>query len=167
MTLRDIPAGSRILIDANILIFARRKMSIQCEELLLSCARGELFGSISILTLAEICHRRMIQEAQSVRQLGSNPARRLSEQRLLIGNLSVYSQDVRDLLRSGLEILPLEPADFEPALNLQKSVGLLTNDSLILAAAIRRGIENIATADESFVAAQGISVFRPSDIQLS
>jgi len=40
MNLEAIPAGSRVLVDANILIYARRGMSGQCRRLLERCAGG-------------------------------------------------------------------------------------------------------------------------------
>ena len=39
MNLDDVPAGARILIDANILIYARRGMSAQCCRLLAAARR--------------------------------------------------------------------------------------------------------------------------------
>ena len=47
MTLDDIPSGSTILIDANVLIYARRGMSGQCRRLLERCAAHEVIGAFS------------------------------------------------------------------------------------------------------------------------
>ena len=44
MSLETIPPGSRVLIDANILIYARRGMSEQCRGLLERCAQREVSG---------------------------------------------------------------------------------------------------------------------------
>jgi len=49
MTLDDIRPGSRILIDANILIYARRGMSAQCCRLLARCAEGEVNGVLTTI----------------------------------------------------------------------------------------------------------------------
>ena len=72
MSLDAIPAGSRVLIDANILIYARGGMSEQCRRFLVRCAEREVSGVLSSIALAEFCHRRMMQEAQSLGLSGSN-----------------------------------------------------------------------------------------------
>lgn len=46
MSLETIPPGSRLLIDANILIYARRGMSEQCRGLLERCAQREASGVV-------------------------------------------------------------------------------------------------------------------------
>jgi predicted nucleic acid-binding protein len=66
MTLDDIPASSDILLDANILIYSRRSASAQCQRLLARCAAREIRGFLTTIAVAEFCHRRMMQEAQSL-----------------------------------------------------------------------------------------------------
>ena len=74
MSLDSIPAGSAVLLDANILIYARRGMSEQCRRLVARCATGEIHGAITTIAVAEFCHRRMMQEAQSLGLAAANPA---------------------------------------------------------------------------------------------
>ena len=40
MNLRDIVNGSTVLIDTNVLLYARNHRSPQCRELLLRCEQG-------------------------------------------------------------------------------------------------------------------------------
>jgi predicted nucleic acid-binding protein len=164
MTLDDIPAGVRLLIDANILIYARRGMSEQCRRLVELCARKEVSGVLTSIALAEFCHRRMMQEAQSRGLTGSNPAKVLSQGAGLVRQLAQYRQEVEDLLASGLLVLAIEEADFVEALELQRLHGLLTNDSLHLAAGLRAGVNFLVTADSQFDTVPGISVFKPGDL---
>ncbi|MEI7936716.1 MAG: hypothetical protein WCK27_08520 [Verrucomicrobiota bacterium] len=56
------------------------------------------------------------------------------------------------------------PANFVKALELQRLHGLLTNDSLHLAAGLRAGVNFLATADPQFDTVPGISVFKPGDV---
>ncbi len=88
MTPDDIPAGSRVLLDANGLIYARRGVSAQCQRLLERCAAGEVAGILTTLVLAEYCHRRMMQEAQSRGLAATNPAKALGENPALVRQLS-------------------------------------------------------------------------------
>jgi len=164
MTLDDIPSGSAILIDANVLIYARRGMSGQCRRLLERCAAREIIGVLSAIVVAEFCHRRMMQEAQSRGLAAANPARTLAQNPALVRQLSGYAQESEDLLAGDFTMLAVEDADFGKALALQRQHGLLTNDSLHLAAGLRAGISSLATNDPQFDAVPGISVFKPDDV---
>ena len=74
MNLRDIVNGSTVLIDTNVLLYARNRRSPLCRELLLRCEQGAVNGVITLTTLAEFSHRCMIQEAQGNGLVGSNRA---------------------------------------------------------------------------------------------
>jgi len=164
MNLRDIVSGSTVLIDTNVLLYARNRRSPQCRELLLRCEQGAVNGVITLPTLAEFSHRCMVQEAQGYRLVGSNPARTLSERPELVRQLNAYAESVRDLLDSSLIVAESHPPDILVALELQKQHGLLTNDSLNLAIARRHGIKDIATADKSFDNVTGLIIYKPEDI---
>lgn len=164
MTLDDIPSGSTILIDANVLIYARRGMSGQCRRLLERCASREISGVLSAIVVAEFCHRRMMQEAQSRGLAGSNPARALAQDPALVRQLTGYAQETEDLLAGDFTVLGIEPADFAQALDWQRIHGLLTNDSLHLAAGLRAGVTSLATNDPQFDAMPGVKVFKAEDV---
>jgi predicted nucleic acid-binding protein len=164
MNLDDIRNGSRVFIDANILIYALRGTSPQCRTLLARCESGAVEGWITTAIVAEFSHRRMIQEAQALGVVGANPARTLSEKPALLRQLNRYPDEVRDLLAGRLQIETLRSEDFHLALEFQQQFGLLTNDSLNLAVARRFGLADLATADRGFDAAQGFIVYKPSDV---
>lgn len=164
MNLDDIPGGSRVFVDANIIIYMLAGKSLQCRGLLERCERGEIEGSISTLVVAEVAHRRMMQEAQSRQLTSSNPARALSQRPELVRQLSIYQDEVRNLLGGGLSVETVSSEDFFVALELQKRHGLLTNDSLNLAVARRLAIDEIATADANFDQINGIVVYKAEDL---
>jgi predicted nucleic acid-binding protein len=139
-------------------------MSEQCRRLLERCAKGELTGLLSAMVLAEYCHRRMMQEAQNQGLSSSNPAKALSQKQNLVMQLSQYSREVEDLLSGELTVLAIEGADFKAALELQRKHGLLTNDSLHLAAGLREGASILATADPRFEGVAGLTIFGPDDL---
>ena len=165
MNLDAIPAGGRVLIDANILIYARHGVSLQCRKLLERCLRREVFGVLTSIALAEYCHRRMMQEAQSRGLSGSNPAKALSQDTALVRQLTRYRPEVDDLLAGDLLVVAIEVGDFNQALEFQGTYGLLTNDSLNLAAGLRSGVGLLATADQQFDSIPSITVFRPDDLR--
>lgn len=167
MNIEDIRNGTRVFIDANVLIYGIRRSSRQCLDLLTRCSDGGVEGIVSTNIIAEFCHRRMMEEAKSKGLVGSNPARALSERREMIRQLSAYSEEVRDLLGGGLFVEAVQPEDFHLALEFQQQFSLLTIDSLNLAVARRLGVSEIATADRGFDAAQGFIVYKPTDIVIS
>lgn len=164
MSLDDIPSGSRVLLDANVLIYARRGVSVQSRRLLERCASREVAGVVTTFVLAEYCHRRMMQEAQSRGLAAANPAKTLAEDPTSVRQLSQYAPEVEDLLAGELETLETVAADFTQALALQRQHGLLTNDSLLLATALRAGVTRLATADPQFDGVAGLTVFKPDDV---
>ena len=105
----------------------------------------------------------MMQEAQSLGLAASNPARSLGQDRSLLSRLSQYRRDVEDLLSGDLTLLSLETEDLLKALELQRLHGLLTNDSLQVAAAIRAGVSTIASNDPHFDMIPDMTVFKPTD----
>ena len=164
MNLDDVPHGSRVFIDANIIIYMLAGKSSQCRSFLWRCERSSIEGWISTLVVAEVAHRRMMQEAQSRQLTGSNPARGLSQRPELVRQLSVYADEVRNLLGGGLSVETVHSEDFFVALELQNQYGLLTNDSLNLAVARRLALNEIATADANFDQIGGIAVYKPEDL---
>jgi predicted nucleic acid-binding protein len=167
MNLQDIVNGSTVMIDTNVLLYARNRRSPLCRQLLLRCEQGAVSGVVTLTTLAEFSHRCMVQEAQGNGLVGSNPARALSERPELVRQLSAYAESLRDLLDSALIVAESHAQDFLVALELQKQHGLLTNDSLNLAIARRHSIKDIVTADKSFDNVPGIIVYKPEDISAS
>lgn len=164
MNLNDILGNSRVFVDANIVLYALQHRSRQCRDFLGRCDAGSIEGIISTVVLAEIMHRRMAQEAQQRGVASSNPSRQLAEKPELVRQLSVYAEDVRDLLDGGLVIENVRPEDFLVALEIQEQHGLLTNDSLNIAVAKRLGIREVATADKILDSVQGLIVYRPEDL---
>jgi len=164
MNLDGVLDGSRVFVDANIIIYMLGRKSVQCRSFLTRCDDGAIEGWISTSVVAEVGHRRMMHEAQSRQLIGSNPARALAQRREFVRQLTAYADEVRNLLGGGLAVETVRPDDFFVALELQKQHGLLTIDSINLAVARRLGINEIATADTNFEHIQGVIVHRPDDL---
>jgi predicted nucleic acid-binding protein len=114
--------------------------------------------------VAEFNHRRMMQEAQSRGLSASNPAKALAQNPAPVRQLTQYSQETEDLLSGDLLVLAIEGTDFNKAGELQWTHGLLTNDSLNLAVAMRSGVSLLATADPHFDSIPEVTVFKPEDL---
>ncbi|MFA7290387.1 MAG: type II toxin-antitoxin system VapC family toxin [Melioribacteraceae bacterium] len=165
MNLLEIHANEFVLIEANILIYANNKTSMQCFDFIERCARKEILGVIPTHILAEVMHNFMISEARDIGALkGSNPAKQLSENSNLIKSLSRYKSVIRDLISSGFNLEPCIREDFITAMVLQGEYGLLTNDALFLAIAERLGVRSIVSADSIFKNIKGFNIYCPDDL---
>ena len=49
MSLNDIPDGGSVLLDANIVIYAKRGESARCRRLLERCASGDVHGFVAVI----------------------------------------------------------------------------------------------------------------------
>jgi predicted nucleic acid-binding protein len=61
--LPEVEAGSRVIVDANVFIYAVNRTSCQCAEFLERCANGEVHEVTTFDALAEVNHRLMLEEA--------------------------------------------------------------------------------------------------------
>lgn len=165
MRIKDIPVGSAALTDANILVYANQQKSKECMDLVTRCADLEITVLLTTHIFSEIMHALMLNEARSRGLLtGNNPARKLSEKPTLIQSLTDYQNKARKIITAGFIIEPVVREDFFSALTIQKQYGLLTNDSLLIAAAHRLGIKAIASADKAFRNIPSIDLYEPGDL---
>ena len=168
MNLDDIPSGCLCVIDANVLLYAEQGVSGQAQRLLRRCSMGELTGILPQPIWQEFSHRLMFAEAAMKHgRLPGNPAAFLARRPDIVRNLSLYQSKVRNLLGLGLRFESCTQDDLlQSAFALQRRHGLLTNDSVILAMAIRLKAECLASNDKSFQVVEEIAVFAPSDLRI-
>jgi predicted nucleic acid-binding protein len=116
----------------------------------------------------ETMHRLMIIEAIMLGYIrGPNAARQLAEQPERVKKLSMYRDKIKALVTLGLGFEPCHENDLlEKALEIQERHGLLTNDSLIAAIALRIDADVLVSADSRFQAIKEIRTYAPSDVKL-
>jgi len=168
MNLDDIQSGSRCVIDTNILLYAEQGVSAQAQRLLRRCSTGELIGTLPQTVWQELAHKLMLAEAMMLGKIsGPNPARQLSKKPDVVRILSIYQKKVTALKDLGLGFEPCTQKDFlEEAFSLQKKYGLLTNDSVVLATALRLRAEVLVSADTAFQKITAPLVAWPSDLRM-
>jgi len=166
MNLEDIQNGSLCVVDTNVLLYAEQGVSQQCKRLLRRCGTGDIIVRLPQTVWYEVCHKLMLAEAlMGGRITGPNPAAKLSRRPEIIQGLGLYREKLAALVELGLGFEPCTKQDFfERAFIYQKKYGLLTNDSLILAAAVRLEADFLVTADASFKNIQELQVAMPSDL---
>jgi predicted nucleic acid-binding protein len=160
MNLASIFPGSAVFIDTDILIYSRTGKSHECTRFLAECASGNITAYTSTLVLAEFSHRMMMIECKEMGLTAANPAQAMRHQPALVRNLSIYADDVRQLLGGGLTVESVLASDFHVALELQAQFGLLPNDSLNLAVCRRLGLTEIATTSGIFDHVLGLIIYK-------
>jgi predicted nucleic acid-binding protein len=148
----EVPAGARILIDANIFIYHFTGASGECTQFLERCERGEVVGVTGVHLLLEVLHRLMMIEAVVGGLVTpGDVARKLRERPEVVRRLHRYQEQVELILGMGIEVLPLEAGLIELSRPYREEHGLLVNDSLTLALVEGLGLEGLATADEGLL----------------
>jgi predicted nucleic acid-binding protein len=168
MNLDDIPSGSLCVIDTNVLLYAEQGTSLQAQRLLRRIERRDILGVLPQPVWQELTHKLMLAEAFMLGHItGGNPARQLASKPAVVKRLSLYREKVKALETLGLGFEPCTKADLmDKAFELQDHHGFLTNDSVILAIAMRLDADALVSADTRFQVTKDIRVYAPSDIRL-
>lgn len=168
MNLDEIPAGSLCVVDTNVLIYAEQGVSAQAQRFVRRCSNGELKAVLPQTVWQELSHKLMLAEAM-MRGLtsGGNPAARLAAKPDAIRGLTLHRAKVKSLLDLGFGFEPCQLTDLtERAFTLQEKHGLLTNDSVVLAVALRLKADALVSNDKSFHGITEPALYFPTDLRL-
>lgn len=163
-SLPNLHNGSDVLLDANIFIYAFTNQSRECHTLLERCAREEVFGITTVEVVNEVTHRMMLAEAVAKGVVQKENARLLRGRTEDIRGLSDYWVQTSRIFSLNVLILSLEESRLHLAHQKRAAHGLMTNDSVILAAMNEYGIEYFASRDGDFDHVPGITVYKPMDL---
>ena len=168
MNLDDIPSGSLCVLDTNVLIYAEQGVSLQAQRLLRRIEELDVTGVLPQPVWQETMHRLMVTEAIMLGHVrGANPARQLAAKPEVVKGLTMYRDKVRALVMLGLGFEPCHDDDLlDKALEIQERFGLLTNDSLIAAMALRMEADALVSADSRFQVVKELKLYAPSDVKL-
>ena len=166
MNLDDIQNGSLCVVDTNVLLYAEQGMSQQAQRLIRRCSTGDLIGVLPQTVWQELTHKLMLAEALMMERVsGPNAGRKLSRQPDTVKRLGLYKDKILALLNMGLGFEACMKEDLlVNAFRYQEQYGLLTNDSVIVAIAVRLKADVLVTADAAFQKISEIPVAMPSDI---
>jgi predicted nucleic acid-binding protein len=165
MKLEDLPEGTRIFVDANILIYHFSGVSLECQAFLQRCESGQLEAFTGVHIVLEVAHRLMMLEAlQKGLITRGQPARKLREQPEIVKVLQAYNQSIRQIprLKIRVQAITSEVVRASEAVRIQD--GLMTNDSVSVALMHQLNLSAIATADADFTTVSGFHVYQPGDI---
>lgn len=165
MRVNEIAPGSRVCLDANVFIYHFCGRSRQATELLLDVEDGQLHGFTTSGVLAEVLHRLMVIEAVSVGAIsGASPARALRRRPEVVRALRRYYRDTSSIPAMGVEVIEPGGDLLRASHPLRTGYGLLTNDSLLVAAALGAGMDVLATADRDLARVREIDIALLDDV---
>jgi predicted nucleic acid-binding protein len=93
-----------------------------------------------------------------------NIVRKLREKPSLVRELHLYQDQTELIPLMGIVVLSLDLSTMMLAAEIRRSHGLLVNDSLLAATAIREGIVDFASANTDFERVEELRLFGPSDL---
>ena len=167
LALPQVPNGTNLFIDANILVYALAGRSAECLQLLERCSREEITGICSYSVILDATHQFMLAEARTkghIPATQNNPARYLKNHPVIVASLRDYWTNVQRVFSLNLLFLETEETILRQAQVERQNAGLLTIDSVIVASMKEYGIPMLATGDQDFNRINGIQVFRPTDL---
>jgi len=168
VNLDDIPTGSLCVVDTNVLLCAEQGASSQAQRFIRRCSSGEVKATLPQTVWQEFTHKLMLAEAM-MRGLtsGGNPAARLASRPEAIRGLTLYKAKVKALLDLGFGFEPcLLPDLFDRVFALQETHGLLTNDAMVLAVALRLKADVLVSSDKAFRGVAALDVYYPTDLRI-
>ncbi len=166
LPLRDIPNGTAVLVDANIVVNAldpNARHHAVCAHLLERGARGTLALHLSVATAADVIHRAMVLEllTHGTVQTSAAAVTYLKRHPSAVQQLTRYRTVLRDLTQARVNILPVSYRDLHAGRQARERDGLLANDSLLVAVMRPERLRYRATNDADFERIAGITVCLP------
>lgn len=162
--LPNLPGGADVFLDANVFIYALGQQSAQCRGLLMRCAQEEVFGITTLEVINEVTHRLMLIEAVAKGLITRERAEDLKRNAAGIRTLTSYWGQAARIFSLNILLLGSNERRLQRAQAARATHGLLTNDSLIVAAMDEYGISSLATRDNDFDHLPHVVVYKPTDL---
>jgi predicted nucleic acid-binding protein len=165
MTLDQVPAGTQVFVDSNILVYHFQPhpgFGLMCHRLLERIERHDLEGYTSTNLLGELAHRLMVIEAGALPGwAGGKVLNHLKQQPSVVKQLTLFQTAVEAVLQSQIRVLTIPAVLAATAATLSRQHGLLTNDAVILALMQAHGLTHLASHDAHFDSVPAITRYAP------
>ena len=162
--LANLPAGADVFLDANIFIYSFSGQSNECRELLRRCATEDVVGITTLEVINEVTHRMMLAQAVAKEIITRQNAAALKGKWRDVVTLSDYWTLTSRIFKLNILIVASDESRLHRAQTVRSSHGLLTTDSLILAAMREYGIDCLASRDGDFDHISSLAIYKPTDI---
>lgn len=165
MTFLDIPAGSNVFVDSNILVYhfgPHPVLQAPCQHLLERISRSEIAGVTSSAVLSDVAHRLMTFEAAG--KYGwpmTGIANRLKQRPAELQTLTSFRMSVQEVPNFGFQVLSVGLSHVLSAAALSQQHGLLSGDALVVAVMQAHGLTLLASHDADFDRMPGLTRYTP------
>lgn len=165
MKLSDLPVGTRVAVDANIVLYHFSGRSKQCSDFLQRARAGQVSAFMPAHVGLDLLHRLMMLEAVSegITSSGS-PAKKMSGRPDSVRKLQRSFRDFRTLRKLGLSLIDTSVSAIERVTWFSMSYGLLANDAALLAVMEQEDIEHLASSDRLLQNVSPFQTWCPGDI---
>lgn len=165
MKLSELPVGSRIAVDANIVLYHFSGHSKRCSDFLRRAQTGQIVAFMPAHIGLELLHRLMMLEAvaDGITSSGS-PAKKMSGRPDSVRRLQRSFRDFHTLRKLGLSLLETSIPALERVTWFSMNYGLLANDAALLAVMEQAGIEHLASSDRLLQSIAPFQTWRPEDV---
>lgn len=165
MTFADVPAGTTLFVDANILVYQFTGHAVYgpaCVGLLERVFRQEVVGITSAHVLAELTHRLMSLEAAARFSWPTKGiAARMRNHPPEVQQLTEHRRALDELSQFNLAVLSVDRQDVSLAADITQQTGLLSNDAILVAVLRRHGITALASNDADFDRVPNVTRYAP------
>ncbi len=165
MTLDQVPSGTQIFLDANILIYhftADATYGPACTRLIERIEQQDLQAFASAELLSDAAHRMMTIEAmQRFDWPIAGLAARLRKHHSEISKLTLFVQAIAEIPQLGIHVWDVKLDTVLLASRLSRQYELLSGDALIVAMMQTNGLTQLASNDADFDRVPWITRFAP------
>ena len=167
--LHDLPAGVRVFVDANVLVYhfatAPSELQASVRSFLTSVRPQRIQPFTSPPVVLDVVHRALVAEARKEHHLATsldavNYLKRHPETvRVIQGRLPNVASDLFN--RFGIRIESVTYQHVHASRRIRMEHGLMANDSLIVALMHDLKLQHLVTNDRDFEKVPGITVWLP------
>jgi predicted nucleic acid-binding protein len=165
MTFDQIPAGVKVFLDANSLVYHFTndpKYGAACTQLVNQVEQRALSGFTSTDALGDVTHRLMTLEAIAVNGWPyAGIAARLRKHHHAISKLTIFQRAIASLPQLNIQVIPITRLLLEGATLVSRQFELLTGDALVVAVMQAHGLTHLASNDADFDRVPGLTRYTP------
>jgi len=166
MTFDQIPPGSSIVVDANILVYyfsPDPSFGFACAKLVSRIRKSEVIAVTPSSALADALHRIMLFEIMLTNNFTpSGLVRRLKRRPELVKTANQLTRVLEEIEAIGVRILRVTRELLSVAAGRSQETGLLMGDATLVAVMQQENITNIASHDADFDRVPGIVRYSPA-----
>ena len=165
MHLSNLPAGSRVFVGANVMVYFFLQVepfAEICEDFFQRVANLEIRAFSGTDVAGTVIHRVMVAEA--ITKLGLQPRNAVNYLKShpdTVKQLQWYRTIPSDIAQARVHILGVTYRELHASKKHRADYGLLTGDSIILAVMEKHRLIHLATNDPDFERVPGIQVWMP------